>query len=1355
MSTPSPKVDARTATDIVAALVGNAPSSPGLLEKYTSAPTPGAYKFAPWREYDENQRPIGPSAALIGIFSRFVELAIERLNQVPDKHFRAFLDLVGAAQLPPAPARVPLTFSLVPGRLDGAVVPAGTKVAAQPAAGDKGPVLFEVERAVVVTPVQLGEFVTLDPEQDTIADWGASTRAGMTVFQGDHVHEHVLNVGDARLLGYPSLVRLTLTVELTGAPLADVRVLSWERSDGDNWLPLQVSGDSSEAAPGRGSMTRSGAIELAAPASPWAEGVVDGRANRWLRVRLLTPITPSAVPLANMVRASQLPTLSALKLSVELARSPDSRLAPDAGFTNTAPLDLTLGFFPFGDKPKLFDTFYVASAEAFAKDENTVPGSDRVTLRAELANSHLDASSGRVRPSPDLALVWEVGRGAEWIEIGRSSAPPWFAWLELDPPQPPGTDNVVTLQGGVLPGTRVSLATITAGTDPLEGSAGDSVTPGLDGRFAARRTATGVSVFRVTAALPRGDQRAWAVAQASGFNPNVRLEVEVPSVAPGATRVRLSVRLTVTTPLGQGRVVIANGTTRESSGFQTIQITSQTVELEVGVGNGRNEILVDVQRVVSNVSERLAAVALVVSSPALAPAPNENGFSDGTFGWTQSGDVTFRWPGASVVTTVNGQSNRWLRCRISKGDYGSDASYVLVDPTDTTRGFTLLPARFRAPAVAKLTLGYTLRAERVPEVVLGQNQLAFEPLLPSPAAPAAPFVPPDLVRPALHLGFSLPPRQLRFPNATVSTYAIPLDARYGEAPSPLSPDVSREAAPAGEPVVHRFLLANTERSPRVYQLRLLGQRQERWPAALTTVPAGLLSDAGVLTLPPGASAVLEVTVLAPVDAQPGESDRVFLQARSEPDGGLLVATAISIAGVLEAPEPPRLTWQYWNGTSFAKLAVQDDTQGFLTPGGIQFLPPADFAPSAAFGRERYWVRVSVDSGQYSTAPRVSQLLLNTTVAVQSATVVSEILGSSNGGKDQVFRTTRAPVLEGQQLEVREPELPAAEEQAALQREEGSDAISIIPDAAGRPREIWVRWHEVPDFYGSGARDRHYVIDHLSGEVRFGSGLQGRIPAPGASNVRLRPYRVGGGEAGNRAAGTVTQLKTSVPYVDKVINPAAATGGAEAETLDTLFERVPRTLRHRDRAVTPEDYEDVAKLATPEVARALAVPLRDLAADPVGLDPVYGTTSVVIVPRSGAAKPLPSLELLERVRRFLATRTPAGAGLAVVGPVYLRVEVRAEVAVRSLEEASAVETAVQERLAAFLHPLTGGPDGRGWDFGRAPHQSDILARVEAVVGVDHVIHVEVSEIEEPAGATDSARFLVYSGQHTITLVFEPS
>ncbi len=451
---------------------------------------------------------------------------------------------------------------------------------------------------------------------------------------------------------------------------------------------------------------------------------------------------------------------------------------------------------------------------------------------------------------------------------------------------------------------------------------------------------------------------------------------------------------------------------------------------------------------------------------------------------------------------------------------------------------------------------------------------------------------------------------------------------------------------------------------------------------------------------------------------------------------------------------PRLVWEYWNDQDWTKLTVRDETEALTHPGLLEFLGPADFAQRNEFGLKAYWLRVRWESGEYKFAPRWKRLLLNTTVAAQTVTIRNEILGSSNGSEQQKFRTIRAPVLPKQQLEVREPEMPSAEELAALEKEEGADTISQTDGITGRPKEIWVRWHEVMDFYASSPRDWHYVLDHLTGEVRFGDGINGLVPPAGTGNIRMTRYQSGGGTTGNKPAGTIVQLKTTVPYVEKVTNTEAASGGADAEMMESLLERGPRTVRHGGRAVTFEDYEDLAILASPEVARAKCVPLSNLTEDPDATELRPGAVSIIVVPRSKDAKPVPGLELINRVRDYIDAYRLPNAELVVVGPEYLRVDVEAEIALTTLEGASAVELAIVSTLAKFLHPLTGGLNGEGWAFGRQPHKSDLYALLEAVPGVDHVRSLIVKKFEDRPDKTEkTGRFLVYSGAHKINLVFE--
>jgi predicted phage baseplate assembly protein len=280
---------------------------------------------------------------------------------------------------------------------------------------------------------------------------------------------------------------------------------------------------------------------------------------------------------------------------------------------------------------------------------------------------------------------------------------------------------------------------------------------------------------------------------------------------------------------------------------------------------------------------------------------------------------------------------------------------------------------------------------------------------------------------------------------------------------------------------------------------------------------------------------------------------------------------------------------------------------------------------------------------------------------------------------------------------------------------------------------------VLDFYASGPRSRHYVVDRVTGVVSFGDGKQGSIPPQGRGNIRAAAYQHGGGLNGNRPQGAITELKSAVPYVAAVTNVDAARGGTAQETLDDVRERGPRELRHGDRAVTVADFEDLAREASTEIARILAIPARPPQAS--------GVVGLVVVPRSDERRPAPSLELLDLVRDAVAERATPTFNIWVAGPGWIEVTVSAEVVPTPRADPGEVEAAVVEELRRFLHPLSGGPARIGWEFGRRPHRSDLLARIESVPGVDHVRALTVAErIDRPAPAADAT--LVFSGTHSI-------
>lgn len=420
------------------------------------------------------------------------------------------------------------------------------------------------------------------------------------------------------------------------------------------------------------------------------------------------------------------------------------------------------------------------------------------------------------------------------------------------------------------------------------------------------------------------------------------------------------------------------------------------------------------------------------------------------------------------------------------------------------------------------------------------------------------------------------------------------------------------------------------------------------------------------------------------------------------------------------PGPP-LTWEYWDGRDWREVAVQDDTARLVRPGMVAFVGAADGAALARFGAPLYWLRGRLREDGRPVLTTVNRLFLNAVWARQAQTIRDEVLGAGNGEPRQVFFVARTPVLDDEVIEVRELDGPrAAVELPLLAREVDPADLHIVRDTNGVVQEVWVRWQRRPHFSHSQPGDRHYVLERSRGRLVFGDGINGRPVPAGLDNVVARRYRSGGGAAGNVAAGAITQFLGAIPYVSGVTNPRAAEGGADGETVEHMRVRGPQTLRHRERALSAQDYESLAQAASPGVAVARALP----ATHPSGRS-LPGWVTIIIVPRSREPRPQPSFGLRRQVQEFLQARAPADlTGLCVTGPTYLPVGVAAVVAPLDLRQAGPVGVAVRQALEGFFHPLTGGPAGRGWPFGRDVYLSDVAALLEALPGVDYVQEIEL-------------------------------
>jgi predicted phage baseplate assembly protein len=423
------------------------------------------------------------------------------------------------------------------------------------------------------------------------------------------------------------------------------------------------------------------------------------------------------------------------------------------------------------------------------------------------------------------------------------------------------------------------------------------------------------------------------------------------------------------------------------------------------------------------------------------------------------------------------------------------------------------------------------------------------------------------------------------------------------------------------------------------------------------------------------------------------------------------------------PADPPLVWEASgaDGQWHEAAVIADDTGGFLLGGGaVTVAAPAASAAAEVAGSELHWLRCRVSEARrrYTRGPEigaVSAAVVGATVVGQhAATVLDELVGTSEGIPGVSYRLQHRPVLDlrdGETLEVRE-----------------------------RGSEAWVAWQRVDSFAASGSGDRHFLLDRQAGEIRFGPAIRqpdggwrhyGAVPAAGAA-LRMRSYRHGGGRDGNVAPRTLSIMPVRVAGIASVTNPDAASGGVDAESLESARERARLAVRARSRAVTAEDFERLALAASPDVARAVCV-------EPDDAKPVR----VHVLPRVSPAdrrlsldELTPTLELMQTVVAALDERRLLGTSIRLA-PVRLKcVSVVVDVRASPLADLERVQHDVEHALYVYLNPLIGGSPtgpGDGWPLGRALNQGELFGIVYGISGVEFVNILRVYETDIRTGA----------------------
>lgn len=340
----------------------------------------------------------------------------------------------------------------------------------------------------------------------------------------------------------------------------------------------------------------------------------------------------------------------------------------------------------------------------------------------------------------------------------------------------------------------------------------------------------------------------------------------------------------------------------------------------------------------------------------------------------------------------------------------------------------------------------------------------------------------------------------------------------------------------------------------------------------------------------------------------------------------------------------------------------------------------------------FWLKASRTDGKH--LGKVVYVGANATRIVQTVRADAEMLGTGTGQPHQRYTLVHGNVVR--------------------------DSVVLEVEA----HTGWCPWTETDTLFTSTESDLHFALDAESGTIRFGDGIHGYVPQIG-QRIRVRGYRYGGGVRGNVAVKAVTKL-AGINGV-KVFNPLPAYGGEDEEEIEAALTRIPGELRRRDRAVTSDDFKELAKM-TPGagIGRAECLPRYH---PELPQTEAPGVVSVIVWPKGDAKHPnapMPNRNQVEAVCKWLDARRLVTTEHYVLPPRYRRIAVAVGIVVKPGYGIDAVRHWVELVIRQYLAPLPPyGPAGEGWPLGRRVYAPELEAAALQVEGVEYIEALEVA------------------------------
>ncbi len=225
-----------------------------------------------------------PGITLVELFAWMTETLLFRMNQVPERNYVKFLDLIGVKLLEPRPARADISFRLSASQPNRVVIPLGTEVATVRTETQEA-ISFTTDRDLAIEVATLRDvLVTRDAQNFFDARTAIARGQEVGVFADPPQEGNGIYIGHAELLaGQTVALRFQCRMEGVGVDPRDPPLVweAWSDDDGD-WVLTDVESDTT------GGLNRDGTVVLHIPYEA-SRSTINSREACWVRCRVIRP----------------------------------------------------------------------------------------------------------------------------------------------------------------------------------------------------------------------------------------------------------------------------------------------------------------------------------------------------------------------------------------------------------------------------------------------------------------------------------------------------------------------------------------------------------------------------------------------------------------------------------------------------------------------------------------------------------------------------------------------------------------------------------------------------------------------------------------------------------------------------------------------------------------------------------------------------------------------------------------------------------------------------------------------------------------------------------------------------------